>query len=121
MPVPKVGIFFVAGDRILIDAVPVEQGEPYGDAVIHGAHYEFWSAFVPRTPEEARFKARAYDAYPRGRVTYFVTPDTFRIYADRCINKNSLREIARAFDLPHIRVAQDAHYRCAQCNPRFLD
>lgn len=30
---PKVGIFFFIGNQMLIDAVPVEQGERYGDAV----------------------------------------------------------------------------------------
>jgi transposase-like protein len=54
-------------------------------------------------------------------VTYFTQAGTFRLYADRCIKSDMLREIARTFALPHIRVARDAHYRCAQCNVNFLD
>jgi hypothetical protein len=34
--VPKVGIFFVVDDQLLLDAVPVEQGDPYGDTIGYG-------------------------------------------------------------------------------------
>ena len=64
----KVGIFFKVGNEFLIDAVPVADGEPYGEAVMHGGHYEFHERLIPSTPLQRRFRACDYDYYPRGRV-----------------------------------------------------
>src|SRR5689334_5528113 len=89
--VPKVGIFFVVDDQLLLDMVPVEQGDPYGDTIGHGSHYEFWDILVPRNGVEKRFKARAYDAYPRGRVVYFTQEKRFVLYADQCLKHGKLR------------------------------
>lgn len=44
---PKVGIFFIVDGESLVDAVPLEAAEPYGDALQHGGHYEFWESLVP--------------------------------------------------------------------------
>jgi len=85
-PVPKVGIFFFVDGEIIMDTVPVENGEPYGDAIQHGGHYEFWEKLVPKTLAERRFKARAYDAYPRGRVVFFPNRKKYVLYGDRCIS-----------------------------------
>lgn len=65
----NVGIFFKVGDDFLIDAVPVQAGEPYGDAIQHGGHYDYHEIFRPTVPVERRFKAHDYDYYPRGRVS----------------------------------------------------
>jgi hypothetical protein len=82
---PKVGIFFFIDNEILMDAVHIEKGEAYGDAIQHGGHYEFWESLKPNILAERKFKARAYDAYPRGRVVYFPKKEKYIIYADRCI------------------------------------
>ena len=94
-----VGIFFVVGDSILVDKTPVEQGEPYADAVQYGGHYAFWETLDPATPAERKFKERDYDAYPRGRVVYMKKKKTFVLYADKCIRPTVLKTIARKFGL----------------------
>lgn len=121
---PKVGIFYFVDNKILMDAVPIETGEPYGDAIQHGSHYEFWEKLVPKTLIERKFKARAYDAYPRGRVVYFPAKDKYRIYHDKCLKKNvELANVEEQFDLKGVNIefGKDEHYRCAKCNPYFLD
>jgi hypothetical protein len=122
--VPKVGIFFFVGSAIIVDKVPVERGEPYGIAVQYGGHYEFWSRLRPKTPTEKKFKARAYDAFPRGRVVYFPGRDRYLIYYDGCLGLNvELKIVAAKFELEEsdLEFAKDEHYKCAKCNPYFMD
>lgn len=59
---PKVGIFFFVVGKIHMDAVPVEQGEHYGDALQHCRHYKFWEKLVPKNFTERYLKPRAYDS-----------------------------------------------------------
>lgn len=121
---PKVGIFFFVGDQMIIDAVAVEQGEPYGDAVQHGGHYEFWERLVPKDIAERRFKSRAYDAYPRGRVVYFPKRKEFCLYHDACLMlEREIREIVEGFELVGVKteLMRDAHYKCEGCNKYFME
>jgi len=120
----KVGIFFFIDGEILLDAVPVENGEPYGNAIQHGGHYEFWETLVPKTLTERKFKARAYDAYPRGRVVYFPEKNKYCIYHDRCLKLNTdVTTVIEKFGLEgaDIELEKDEHYKCAGCNPYFMD
>lgn len=120
---PKVGIFFFIDDSILTDAVPIEKGEQYGNAVQHGGHYEFWESLMPKTLKERQFKARAYDAYPRGRVVYFPNEKKYCIYADTCLEMKNIVLVKEHFELidEYIELQTDEHYQCARCNPYFLD
>ena len=121
---PKVGIFFFVDSKIIMDTVPVDKGEPYGDAVQHGGHYDFWKSLVPKTMAEKKFKARAYDAYPRGRVVYFPKRKRYRIYHDLCLKLNAeLIIVTEQFNLKDVAIefGKDEHYKCAVCNDNFLD
>ncbi len=127
-PIPMVGIFFFVDDDILMDAVPVEDGEPYGDAVQHGGHYEFWERIAPKTLAERKFKARAYDAYPRGRVIFFPKKKKYVLYGDHCISTDEYGLVAEQFGLNgifdegmEIGIEHDLHYKCARCNLHFLE
>jgi hypothetical protein len=118
---PKVGIFFVVESQLVIDAVPVDQGEPYGETIEHGSHDAFWDSMVPWTALEHRFKTRAYDASPRGRVVYLTREQRFVLYADACLTRDTLQGLATHFGLTAPVVARDEHYQCAACNPSLLD
>lgn len=87
---PKVGIFFKVGTDIIIDAVPLSEGEPYGEAIQYGGHYDFHESHAPSTPHEHRFKAHDYDFYPRGRVVYFPKSSAFVLYTDPCLTPDDL-------------------------------
>ncbi len=119
----KVGIFYVVNGDLLFNAVPLEQGEPYGDTVGFSAHIDYWEALAPRTPTEKLFKSHPYDYYPRGRVVYFKDINGLRLYADRCITEADIKNIVTTFQLPSGRVARmrDQHYQCAKCNAGYVD
>ena len=120
----RVGIFFFVDEEILMDTVPAAKGEPYGDAIQHGGHYEFWESLVPKTLAERKFKARTYDAYPRGRVIYFPKKRKYRIFYDPCLKLNvELIIVAEKFGLSSVdkEFENDEHYKCSRCNPYFLD
>lgn len=115
---PKVGIFFFVSGKIIIDAVPVEQGESYGDAIQHGGHYEFWEKLVPKNIAERNLKAWSYDAYPRGRVVCFPKRKIFRIYHDACLKpEKQIQKVVVKFELEGIKteLMKDAHYKCDRC------
>jgi hypothetical protein len=70
-----------------------------------------------------KFKTRAYDAYPSGRVVYFTREKHFVLYADKCLKRGELKRISEQFCLAEqlFVVARDEHYQCAGCNPFFID
>ncbi|MBP0496024.1 hypothetical protein [Roseomonas indoligenes] len=124
---PAVGIlWFVALARrmhLLTRAVPLDQAEPYDDALtLPDGHYETWQAWSRRTlplPDPALrplITMTEYDSWPRGRVVYQRTPDRFVVYADRqLLGPTRLTRIYAAFGLtPDRTIARtDPHYRYA--------
>lgn len=117
----KVGIFFLVNEHLISDSVALEQGEPYGDTLGFGGHYDYWQALIPKNPAEQLFKSHAYDYFPRGRVVYFKNTNSFRLYADRCMKTGKIEEVAKSFQLPDYQLARDRHYRCAACNSKYVD
>jgi hypothetical protein len=86
MPEIKVGMFWCVGETVIGEAVPLSEAEPYGDALQHGGHYDFWLRLKPRTETERWLRGHAYDYYPRGRVVYFQSRQHFRLYVDGCLS-----------------------------------
>lgn len=121
MNTSKVGIFFVVKNEVLFDAVAVQQGERCDNFIEHGGHYDFWDNLTPSNAIEQAFKDQAYDAYPRGRVVYFIREQKFRLYADTCLSSNDLQLVKEIFGLKNAIRTKDEHYQCASCNPDFMD
>jgi hypothetical protein len=119
--VSKVGIFFVVDDHLLADAVLLEHGDPYGDTIGYGSHYDFWDSLTPKSGIERRFKARAYDAYPRVRVVHFTREKRFVLYSDKCLRRGKLMWVAQQFCVAEPMLPRDEHYQCAVCNPLFVE
>lgn len=120
---PNVGIFFFINSYILIDAVTLAQAERYGNTLGYGGHYEYWDNLQANNVEQKLFKARAYDAFARGRVVYFLQKQYYVVYADKCLTRAIITKIADVFDLPHQQTkwARDEHYQCANCCADYLD
>ena len=113
---PLVGIFWWFGGRLIIDASPLSEAEPYGDCLTHSkSHIDFWTeqqskGALPRDIE--------YEEASRGRVTYNVKAQLFYLMADRCIlnDKTKVAAIKKAMYLPaNTIVDTDSHYRCSKC------
>ncbi len=119
----KVGMFWCVGETVIGEAVPLSEAEPYGDALQHGGHYDFWLRLKPRTEEERQLKSHAYDYYPRGRVVYFQTRQQFRLYVDGCLSAGSRKAIIDFFGLAgtQLEIERDTHYQCAGCNKGYLE
>lgn len=119
----KVGIYWCVDSVIVGEAVSLSEAEPYGDALQHGSHYEFWESLSPENDAERKLKAHAYDAYPRGRMVYFPSQKSARLYVDKCLNTHDIANVLTFFGIGRhaIDIHFDEHYRCAGCNPQYLD
>ena len=117
----KVGIFFVVQGHLLIDAAPLANDEPYGDAINFSGHFDYWQALNANNAIEQSFKNHAYNYYPRGRVVYFNKTNSFKLYIDHWITKAEIKKIADAFQLSTYQLARDEHYQCTSCIPDYLD
>lgn len=119
----RVGIFWCLGQQIIGDAVLLSAAEPYGDALQHGAHHDFWRGLKGRSDAERLFKGHAYDYYPRGRVVFFRSRQQFRLYVDSCLSAGEQAAVMSYFGLDGTacEIERDAHYQCAQCNRMFVD
>lgn len=118
-----VGIFFKVADEFILDSVGLEAAEPYGEALQHGGHYDFHESLRPPDPVGRRFKAHAYDFYPRGRVVYFPGRNAWTLYADPCLTREDIGHVIALFglDASVVDVAADEHYRCSRCNRSYLE
>ena len=122
---PMVGIFWLLNGRLILDASPLSEAEPYGDCLTHRkSHINFWgeqqrAGALPREIE--------YEEPPRGRVVFNQTSQRFALYADRCIlkKKSVVNQVMKAMCLPASKtdVSTDGiggHYKCSQCLERLV-
>lgn len=112
-----VGIFWLVGGHLILDASPLSEAEPYGDCLTHrNSHIDYWSdqerlGAIPNDVE--------YEENPRGRVTYNSKAEKFHLLADRCILNEpaTVAKIMKAMHLPvNTIVDADPHYKCPGCN-----
>ena len=107
---PHVGIFFLVGDRLLLESTPISSAGRYGSHLIHEpGHPEFW--------EKLNLEGE-YDDHPRGRCQCNVHTGEWTLLADACILRRPevLAEIKERLHLPDgITVGGDEHYRCIRC------
>ncbi len=121
---PRLGIFWLLGDKLILDSTPLSMAEPYGTALTHPTgHIDYWE----RLQHTGAIPADVpYEEPPRGRVVFDKRDERFRLYADKCIL--SRREaVGRIMDAMHLPVdktteGRDEHYRCFEClNPAVDD
>ena len=115
-----VGIFWLIGDRLILDMSPLSEAEPYGDCLGHRtSHIDYWTAqqclgTVSREIE--------YEEPPRGRVVFNKRTQRFALYADRCILKRKA-VVKRIMEVMHLSTSQTnigtdghfGHYKCLKC------
>jgi hypothetical protein len=116
---PEVGIIYLVGDWLWIDAAPVAQGMTVGDYVIHERdHQLYWKQLV----EKEAVPSTEYDEFPRGRVSYNKKSGKFMLLADDCIlrEKNLVASILSQMHLPArgTEIRADSPYLCFCCSGR---
>ena len=123
MPNQQVGIYWFIDNEVIKDSVLYREGEPYGEAIQHGSHYDFWQALQPTTEIEKKLKSHAYDAHPRGRIVFFPARKVFRLYRDSCLDSNDEVIVLESFEIEDfdIEFGDDEQYRCAQCKSLFIN
>jgi hypothetical protein len=113
-----VGIFFVVGPKLWIDATPLPLAGRYGEFRIHEpGHQEYWDQLIAKDSVPA---GSEYDNYPRGRVAFNERTKQFSLLADRCIlrDKKRVAKIMERMCLPADRTTKgtDPHYECPRCS-----
>ena len=117
---PRVGIFWLLGDRLIVDTSLLCEAEAGGDWLDHvQSHDEYWTRqkLHGSVPHDV-----LYEEPPRGRCIFNTKTRRFTLYADRCIlkRKTVVKQIMKAMHLQPsqtdvITDGPDGHYRCACC------
>ena len=111
-----VGIFWLVGDRLIIDASSLKDAESYGDCLGHRrSHIDYWEVLRRDRVVDPHSE---YDEFPRGRVTFNAKKNEICLLADRCIRRDRSKvvEIIRSLHLPKNTIIEgDPHYRCPKC------
>lgn len=119
---PRVGIFWLVDDQLLIHMTRLSRAERYGNCLTYpGSHIDVWRRYhhsgkIPRDIE--------YEELPRGRVVYETGTQQFTVLADQCILKRKawIERIKKTLRLPKdLTVRTDPHYQCFRCLGRTVD
>ena len=107
-------LFFCVDGRLLLYSCPVERGEASGDFINYPySHYAVW---------ETKYRAMYnvdYDYYPRGRVVYRKSDNTYLLYYDSCA-EFAAKKIAVMYGDARVLLEQDEHYQCHNCNSYYV-
>ncbi|MGN1104695.1 MAG: hypothetical protein ACI4QI_07475, partial [Candidatus Coproplasma sp.] len=106
----KVGIFWVVPDGVggqtvlhVLRQCNLSEAEALGFINYPYSHFEIWDCLHGKRNDDCCY-------YPRGRVLYDVNRGIHRIFADRCIDENCIREIVNLFEADQFEVLHDGHY-----------
>jgi hypothetical protein len=115
----NVGIIYLVGDKLWIDATPVARAGNFGDFSFHERyHFQYWEELV----KQRAVPDTEYEQYPRGRVSYDRKSGKFELLADRCIlsKKSLVATIFLQMKLPSrgTEMGTDSLYSCFRCVER---
>lgn len=111
-----IGLFFYVDEQFVFSGCTLTEAESYGDFLIYPeSHFDVWDGYIDLN----RFGSIPYDFYPRGRIVYRKSDDTFIIYYDKCI-ENRLYVIAKEYEGYNVIYERDEHYCCHTCNPDYV-
>lgn len=106
-------LFFYINDHFLFHSCPLEKAETYGDYLIYPeSHFDIWVKHY-----EKHYQVD-FDFYPRGRVIYRKSDQTYRIYYDRCIG-DEIFILIDAYYGGNVTLEYDEHYQCYRCNKEY--
>lgn len=113
---PEVGIIYLVGDDLWIDATPIARAGNFGDCSFHERyHCQYWEQLV----KQRVVPNTEYERFPRGRVTYNRKSDKFILLADRCILREQklIKAILSRMRLQarDTETGTDRIYRCSSC------
>jgi len=112
----RIGIFYLLGDKLLIDSSPISRAGVFSDVEFHMlTHEDWWARLTSKGVSPNTF----YAEFPRGRVSYDRREGVFRFRADLCIlrREHVVKKIMKRMRLPagRTRICADGGYRCGEC------
>jgi hypothetical protein len=116
MRAPNVGIIYLVGDKLWIDATPLARAGNFGDFSFHERyHFQYWQQLV----KQRAVPDTEYDRYPRGRVSYARKSGKFELLAGPCIlsERSLVAAILLQMNLASrgTETGTDSLYRCFRC------
>lgn len=113
---PEVGIIYLVGDKLWIDATSITRAGNFAEVVFHERdHSRYWRLLV----EQQVVPSTEHDEFPRGRVSYNRKSGKFILLADVCIlcEKGFVASILLRMNLPErgTETGTDSLYRCRRC------
>jgi hypothetical protein len=115
----RIGIFYLLGEKLLIDSSPIARTGEFSDLEFHSlAHEVWWAQLVTKSVAPNTF----YAEFPRGRVSYNRRSREFTFRADSCIlrQESLVRAIMKWLHLTagQTKIFTDCGYRCGECAGR---
>ena len=76
------------------------------------SHFAMWDYL-----RNGRFEGSDFATYPRGRVLYDTETEKYKVYADRCITDDQIREVLELMEVGFVvwQRCFDEHYSCDKC------
>ncbi len=114
-----VGLFFYVDGNFAFAGCSLSKAETYGDFLIFPeGHYDTWEHYSYLKYTKAGMEVD-YDYYPRGRVVYRKSDDTFIIYHDKCVT-DVINRISDRYEGYNYKLELDEHYCCHMCNADYV-
>jgi len=110
----QVCLFFCVNGQFLVHGCELADAEPYGDFLNYPySHHDIWNKNYRRQ------YGVDFDYYPRGRVVYRKSDDTYLIYHDRCVEP-FIESVAERYVGKNVVITYDEHYQCHLCNRNYV-
>ncbi len=110
----QVCLFFFVEDRFMIHSCPLNAAESYGVFLNYPhSHDRIWHKYY-----KSKYNVD-FDYYPRGRVVYRKTDDTYLIYYDKCMEQ-FIGSITEKYTGCKIELDYDEHYQCHTCKEDYV-
>ena len=109
----QVCLFFYVNGQFLIHGCALADAERYGDFLVYPeSHFALWEKYYSK-----RYRVD-FDFFPRGRVAYRQSDQTFQILYDRCIGE-AIHTLTSSYD-GTVSLGFDEHYQCRKCNKDYV-
>jgi len=114
MNTKQVGLFFYVNGKFLLHNCDLKDAENYGNFLIYPeSHFDIWNKLY-----YSKFYVD-FDFFPRGRIAYRKSDNTFLIYYDKCL-EHDIDEILNKYIGCKTELSLDEHYQCHRCNSGYI-
>ena len=107
-------LFFYIDNVFFIHGCSISNGKLYGDFINYPhSHHDIW---VKKYQKKYNVD---FDYFPRGRVIYRSSDNTYLIYYDKCM-ESCIGFLTDKYVGKKITINYDEHYQCYKCNKNYI-